>query len=160
MARPTEDRGHYVHPDAPDTVIHCKKAKAVGLRPLSEEEVKALTAAKRRNRPAPAVQETTQAVASQHVDLSPLYEEIARLRQDVADQFAANTQATIDHLIRYMSEINIAMNALKSDAEAADDKVRMVRESCRQILGDRWQERAQDIVAQHDADAIRLMGAS
>lgn len=102
-------------------------------------------------------------------DPTPLYEEIDKLRREVVDQFAANTQAIIDYLVRYMSEINIAMNALKSDAEASDDKVRMVRERCRHMLAHEgaslnprrsWQERAQEIVAQHDADAIRLMGTS
>jgi len=55
MARKPEDRGFYVSPKDPSSPIHCKVSRADGLRPITEAEARALSAAKRAREPAAPV---------------------------------------------------------------------------------------------------------
>lgn len=123
-----------------------------------------------RIKPPKAVREAMQSLPGREIDLTPYF---TQLRGEIAAEMGQAFQNMKDDIIRwvirYMSEINVAINALKSDQEASDPMISAIRGECRQRLSEEgaamnpsrsWDELAAMIKSSHDADTRSVMGVS
>lgn len=106
--------------------------------------------------------------ASETVSRTDTYEALLNAaRQEAGQAIAQAIESSQAAMARYNYELQVALNALKSDAEVSTDpsgKMRQVREDSIVLLselagklGVPWDQHAREIIARHDADAVALL---